>query len=253
MTGSKPVHTPIQQNHNLAFASGYVLRDMMKYRRLVGGLVYLTITRPDLVYAVHVLSQFMNEPRKEHWDAALRVVKYVKMNPSVGIVLKRDSDMQLRGYCDSDWARCPLTRRSLSGYIVSLGNSPISWRAKKQVTVSKSTAETEYRAMAAVTSELIWVKSFLASLGVFHMKPMRLFCDNQAAIHIARIPVFHDRTKHIEIDCHFVRQHLVNKTIATFHVRSKEQIADLFTKALGGEAYEHLLYKLGLGLPSAPT
>ncbi|XP_074271737.1 secreted RxLR effector protein 161-like [Silene latifolia] len=240
MAGAKTVYTPIPQRHNLALAKGYVLKDVMKYRRLVGRLVYLTITKPDLVYAVHILSQFVNEPRKEHWDAALRVVRYIKRNPSKGITLSKKASLQVQGYCDSDYANCPLTRRPLSGYFVSLGGSPISWRAKKQMTVAKSTAEAEYRAMAAVTSELLWIKSFLASLGVFHEKPMHLYYDNQAALHIAKNPVFHDRTKHIEIDFHFVRQHLVSNSINTFHPRNKEQIADLFTKALGGESFDHL-------------
>ncbi|KAK9677104.1 hypothetical protein RND81_11G121500 [Saponaria officinalis] len=253
MKGAKTAYTPIQQRHNLALAKGYVLKDIMKYRRLVGRLVYLTITRPDLVYAVHILSQFVNEPRKEHWEATLRVVRYIKRNPDKGITFKRNSDLQLKGFCDSDYASCPLTRRSLSGFFVSLGESPISWRAKKQVTVAKSTAEAEYRAMREATSELIWIKAFLASLGIFHKEPMLLYCDNQAAIHIAKHPVFHDRTKHMEVDCHFVRQHLVSNVINMFHVRSKEQIADLFTKALGGETFDHLQFKLGLGLPSAPT
>lgn len=164
MTGAKTTYTPIQQRHNLALAKGYVLRDIMKYRRLVGKLVYLTITRPDLVYAVHILSQFVNEPRKEHWEAALRVVRYIKRNPSKGIMFKRNSDLHIRGYCDSDYASCPLIRRSLSGYFVAIGQSPISWRTKKQMTVAKSTAEAEYRAMGAATSELIWIKAFLGSL-----------------------------------------------------------------------------------------
>ncbi|XP_074288055.1 secreted RxLR effector protein 161-like [Silene latifolia] len=164
MEGAKTVYTPIQSRHNLALAKGYVLKDIMKYRRLVGRLVYLTITRHDLVYAVHILSQFVNEPRKEHWEAALRVVRYIKRNPSKGITFNKNGDFQLKGYCDSDYASCPITRRSLSGYFVSIGRSPISWRAKKQVTVAKSAAEAEYRAMAAATSELIWLKSFLGSL-----------------------------------------------------------------------------------------
>ncbi|XP_074266995.1 uncharacterized protein LOC141590293 [Silene latifolia] len=203
MKGAKTACTPIQQRHGLALARGYVLKDVMKYRRLVGRLVYLTITRPGLVYAVHILSQFMNEPRKEHWEAGLRVVRYIKRNPSKGISFKKNSEFQIKGYCDSDYASCPLTRRSLSGYFVALGGIPISWRVKKQNTVALSTAEAEYRAMAKLASELVWIKSFMASLGVFHTQPMKVFCDNQAAIHIARNPVFHDRTKHIEIDCHF--------------------------------------------------
>ncbi|XP_074305192.1 secreted RxLR effector protein 161-like [Silene latifolia] len=225
----------------------------MKYRRLVGRLIYLTITRPDLVYAVHILSQFVHAPRKEHWDAVLRVTRYLKGNPGKGIVIDKSCDFKLKGYSDSDFAKCPLSRRSLTGYFVVFGNSPISWKAKKQTTVAKSTAEAEYRALAAVTSEVIWLKSFLASLGVSHAQSIELFCDNKAALHIAKNPVFHDRTKHIEIDCHFIRHHLVLGTISTSYIRSKEQIADLFTKALGGDAFRYLQSKLGIGLPSAPT
>ncbi|XP_074290566.1 secreted RxLR effector protein 161-like [Silene latifolia] len=178
----------MSQHHRLALARGDVLADVMKYRRLVGRLVYLTITRPNLVYVVHTLSQFVNEPRKEHWEAALRVVRYIKMNLSKGIIMKNDADLQIKGYCDSDYASCPLTRKSLSGYFVSLGESPVSWKAKKQATVAKSMAEAEYRVMAGATSELIWLKAFLTSLGVFHSKPMHLYCDNQAALHIAKKP-----------------------------------------------------------------
>ncbi|KAK9749036.1 hypothetical protein RND81_02G098500 [Saponaria officinalis] len=107
--------------------------------------------------------------------------------------------------------------------------------------------------MAAVTSELIWLKSFLSSLGIDHTHSMRVLCDNKSALHIAKNPVFHDRTKHIEVDCHFIRQHLTSKNIEASHVQSKEQIADLFTKALGGEVFVYLSRKLGIRSPNAPT
>ncbi|KAK9683885.1 hypothetical protein RND81_10G172100 [Saponaria officinalis] len=225
----------------------------MKYRRLVGRLIYLTITRPDLVYVVHILSQFVHALRKDHWDAVLRAIQYIKGSPGKGIVIERNSDLLLRGYSDSDHARCPLTRRSLTGYFVKLGNSPISWKARKQTTVAKSSAEAEYRALGAVTSEVIWIKSFLKSLGIDHSTPIELFCDNTSALHIAKNPVFHDRTKHIEVDCHFIRHHIVNKTISTSYIPSKDQVADIFTKALGGEAFRFLRSKLGISLPNAPT
>ena len=206
LLGARLVEFPMEENHKLALANGRLPNDPGMYRRLVGRLIYLTITRPDLTYVVHVLSQFMQSPREEHLDATYRVVQYLKKGPGQGIVLKVENDLQLYCYSDSDWASCPLTRRSISGCCVKLGTSPISWRCKKQGTISRSSAEAEYHSMAMVVSELTWLKSLLASLGVFHDKPMKLYCDNKVALHIAANPVFHERTKHIEIDCHFVRE-----------------------------------------------
>lgn len=204
----------------MALAKGEELKDASIYRRLVGRLIYLTITRPEISYSVHVLSQFAQAPRKEHLEAAIRVVRYLKGNPGQGILLCADNDLRLYAYCDSDWASCPITRRSVTGYFVKLGQSPVSWKTKKQSTVSRSSAEAEYRAMAAATSELIWLKSLLASLTVNHEGPMRLYCDSQSAIHIAANPIFHERTKHIEIDCHYVREQLQTGNIVTAHVRT---------------------------------
>lgn len=134
----------------------------------------------------------MQQPKDEHWEAALRVVRYLKGNPGQGVLLRADCNLTLYGYCDSDWASCPLTRRSLTGYFVLLGTSPISWKTKKQQTVSRSSAEAEYRSMATTVCELKWLKALLYDLGVSHSGPMRLHCDSQAALHIAANPVFHE-------------------------------------------------------------
>ncbi|KAK3035781.1 hypothetical protein RJ639_033510 [Escallonia herrerae] len=253
LSASKPAAFPMEQNHDLAFAGSPLLSDPGPYRRLIGRLVYLTITRPDICYAVHVLSQFMQSPRSQHWDAALRVLRYLKAAPGQGLFLPADSPLRIYAFCDSNWASCPLTQRSVTGYFVSLGNSPISWRTKKQPTVSRSSAEVEYRSMAVTTCKLTWLKSFLLSLGVHHDRPMRLFCDNQAALHIASNPVFHERTKHIEIDCHYVREQLLAGNISTAHVRIAQQVADIFTKALGRHQFHYLCGKLGIRNLFAPT
>ncbi|RVW45682.1 Retrovirus-related Pol polyprotein from transposon RE2 [Vitis vinifera] len=241
LLGAKPCGFPIEHNHRLGLVNGELMSNPKSYRRLVGRLIYLAVTRPDLAYSVHILSQFMQEPRIEHWEAALRVVRYLKGTPGQGILLRADSDLSLQGWCDSDWAACPVTRRSLSGWLVFLGQSPISWKTKKQHIVSRSSAEAEYRAMAAVTCELKWLKGLLLSLGVHHPKAIKLFCDSQSALHMAKNPVFHERTKHIEVDCHFVRDAITDGLIAPSYVPTVTQLADIFTKALGKKQFDYLL------------
>lgn len=168
LLGAIPAGTPLDQNHRLAVPAGSLLDNPDQYRRLVGRLIYLCYTRPELSYSVHTLSQFMQHPRVEHWEAALRVVRFLKGNPGQGIWLARNCDLQLHGWCDSDWVGCPVTRRSVTGWMVQLGNSPISWKTKKQHTVSRSSAEAEYRSMATTTCELKWLKGILSDLGIVH-------------------------------------------------------------------------------------
>lgn len=251
--GAKPAIVPIEQNHKLALSTDRGMEYPERYRRLVGRLIYLTITRPELSYAVHTLAQFMQDPRVNHWDAALRVVRYLKGRPGQGILLHSDSNLQLHAYCDSDWASCPVTRRSLTGYFVLLGGSPIAWKTKKQHTVSRSSAEAEYRSMATTCAELKWLKGLLHFLGIPHERPMRLFCDSQAALHIAANPVFHERTKHIEIDCHFIRDEIQKGAIATSYVWTRDQLADILTKALGRPQFDRFLRKSGILDLHAPT
>lgn len=253
LLGSKPVSTPLEQNHKLAIDEGDFFGDPQGYRRLVGRLVYLTFTRPELTYAVNMLAQFMQHPRTKHWDAATRVVRYLKGCPGQGIFLSADSDLQLTAYCDSDWSTCPMTRRSVSGFIVMLGNSPVAWKTKKQDIVSHSSAEAEYRSMGFTTRELKWNRELLSCFGVSHKQAMRLYCDNKAALHIAANPVFHERTKHIENDCHFIRDEIQNGSLTTAHLRTTEQLADIFTKALGSQQFTYLRCKLGIRDLHAPT
>lgn len=181
------------------------------------------------------------------------MVRYLKGTLGQGILLRADSPLHLTGWCDSDWNGCPLTRRSLTGYVVQLGSSLVSWRTQKQDTVSRSSAEAEYRAMAEVLCELKWLKSLLKEFGISHDQPMTIKCDSQAAIHISANPVFHERTKHVESDCHFVRDDLVAGIIETTHVPSASQLADILTKALGRKEFDIFLYKLGIRDLHAPT
>ncbi|KAG7552999.1 Retrotransposon Copia-like N-terminal [Arabidopsis thaliana x Arabidopsis arenosa] len=251
--GARPAHTPLETDHHLATDDGPFLSDPKPYRRLVGRLLYLLHTRPELSYSVHVLSQFMQTPRMAHFDAALRIIRFLKGSPGQGILLKASKDLTLEVYCDSDFQTCPLTRRSLSAYVTLLGGSPISWKTKKQDTVSHSSAEAEYRAMSVALREIKWLRKLLKDLGIEQSAPARLFCDNKAALHIAANPVFHERTKHIESDCHSVRDAVRDGVITTHHVRTEEQLADIFTKALGRSQFLYLMSKLGVQNLHTPT
>ncbi|XP_019100765.1 PREDICTED: uncharacterized protein LOC109132819 [Camelina sativa] len=246
LLGAQPVSHPIEQNHHLATATGALLPDLFRYRRLVGRLIYLGVTRPDLSYAIHLLSQFKHAPRVEHWEAARRVVCYLKSNPGQGILLCSGTDLRLTAWCDADHNGCPLTRRSLTAWFIQLGGSPVSWKTRKQDVVSRSSCEAEYRAMAKTVCELLWLRDVLVSMGVDCSAPVSLYCDNESAIHLSKNPVFHERTKHIESDCHFIRDEIVRGVIAPQHVSTKVQLADILTKALGRKEFDDFKLKVGI-------
>ncbi|KAK3027672.1 hypothetical protein RJ639_041909 [Escallonia herrerae] len=154
LLGVHPDKFSMEQNLKLTPTDGILLSDPTKYRRRVGRLIYLTVTRPDIVYSVRTLSQFMHEPRKPHWNAAIRILKYIKGNPGQGLLFPSTNNLALKAFCDSDWGGCRITRRSVTGYCIFLENSLVSWKSKKQANVSRSLAEAEYRAMTNTCLEL---------------------------------------------------------------------------------------------------
>ncbi|XP_019184766.1 PREDICTED: uncharacterized protein LOC109179729 [Ipomoea nil] len=225
MLACKPASTPIEVSHQLNPNTGELLADPSTYGRLVGRQLYLTVTRSDITYVVTLFSQFMSAPRDMHWQAALRVVRYLKNSTDLGILLSTHSSLKLHAYCDVDWASCPTTRCTTTRYCTFLGTSSLSWRTKKQTTVSRSSSEAQYRVMANAASEITWLQLLLSELDI-PIHPAQLHCDNQASLHIANNPVFHERTKHVEIDYHFVREKINDGTLHTTFVPSNQQLGN---------------------------
>jgi hypothetical protein len=222
------------------------MEDPASYRRLVGKMMYLTITRPDITYAVNRLCQFTSAPKESHMKAAHKVLHYVKGTVGTGLFYSADCDMTLQAYTDADWASCRDTRRSTSGFCMFLGTSLISWKSKKQQTASHSSAESEYRAMEFAVREVAWLVNLLREFQAPQLKSVAFFCDSTAAIHIANNAVFHERTKHVELDCHILRDKVMSGLIKTLHLKTDQQVADVFTKPLFPTQFKALVGKMAL-------
>ncbi|KAJ1685430.1 hypothetical protein LUZ63_016820 [Rhynchospora breviuscula] len=232
MANAQPVSTPMAVNTSLSKYDGEPFHDPKLYRAVVGALQYITITRPDITFPVNKCSQFMHSPTSAHWTSVKRILRYLKGSVDHGLLLKPYDSPLLHAYTDSDWAGCPDDRRSTSAFCIYLGPNLISWSSKKQPTVSKSSTEAEYRSLALAGAELIWVQYILHELHITLPQPPVLWCDNIGATYLASNPMFHARTKHVEIDFHFIRERVVNKQLVVKFIPSKDQIADGLTKGL---------------------
>ena len=220
--------------------------DSTQYRIIVGALQYLTLTRPDISFSVNKVCQFLHAPTTSHWTAVKRILRYIKGTLNIGLTFRRSSSTLLSAFSDADWAGCPDDRKSTGGFAMFFGPNLISWKARKQATVSRSSTEAEYKAVADATTEIIWVEELLRELGVKLKQRPCLWCDNLGATYLSANPVFHARTKHIEIDFHFVRERVANKLLDIRFISSKDQVADGFTKALPVKSLEAFRSNLNL-------
>ncbi|CAM8988175.1 unnamed protein product [Rhodiola kirilowii] len=215
------------------------------YRSIVGGLQYLTLTRPDISFAVNKVCQFLHDPKSTHWSAVKRILRYVQGTIHHGLTIQPLLSCTLSAFSDSDWAGDIDDRRSTGGYAVFLGSNLIAWSAKKQTTVSRSSTESEYKAVADTTAEIIWIEGLLKELNIQYNSPV-LWCDNIGATYLSTNPVFHARTKHIEIDYHFVRERVARKLLHIRFISSKHQLADIFTKPLPQPQFKECIRNLNL-------
>jgi hypothetical protein len=257
LTDSKIVSTPLELNVKLNTTDGEPLSDATLYRQLVGSLINLTVTRPDLAYAVHLVSQFLSALCSTHYAAVLRaavlcILRYIKGTLFHGLHFLAQFSLKLRAYADADWAGDSTDRRSTTGYCFLLDSSLISWCSKKQSVVARSNTEAEYRALADATSELLWLRWLLTDMGASQTTSTPIHCDNHNAIHIAHNDVFYERTKHIEIDCHFIRHHLQQSALHLLSISSKDQLADVFTKSYPPGCLRDLVFKLKMASSSPP-
>ncbi|XP_057803015.1 secreted RxLR effector protein 161-like [Salvia miltiorrhiza] len=246
MVDCKPCATPMTPATKLSKEGGVLFDDPTMYRSTVGALQYLTITRPDIAYSVNKLSQFLAAPTTLHWTACKRLLRYLKGTASLRLSFKPSATSQIIGYSDADWAGSVDDRRSTGGHCIYLGSNLITWSAKKQDVVSRSSAESEYRSLANATTDIVWLHALCSELGLTLQSPSKLWCDNISALALAGNPVFHTRTKHIEVDIHYIRDKIKDGTIEVGYVPSNDQIADLLTKPLADTRFCALRDKLNL-------
>ncbi|KAJ9552888.1 LOW QUALITY PROTEIN: hypothetical protein OSB04_016933 [Centaurea solstitialis] len=235
MVSCNPCSTPADTKIKLA-VDGEPVSDPTLYRSLAGALQYLTFTRPDIAYAVQQVCLFMHDPRLPHFNALKRILRYLKGTLSHGLHIKASAVDRLVAYSDADWAGCPTTRRSTSGFCVYVGDNLA-----------------EYRGIANVVAETAWLRNLLIELYCPLSRATVVFCDNVSAMYLASNPVQHQRTKHVEIDLHFVRERFVIVHVRVLHVPSAYQYADIFTKGLPTSLFLDFRNSLNIRLPPDQT
>lgn len=246
MTDCKPMPTPLPQRIEVIDDS--LFEEPTYFRSLAGKLQYLTITRPDIQYAVNLVCQRMHAPTVTDFGLLKRVLRYLKGTMEHGLRIMKSADLSLMAYCDSDWGGCQETKRSTTGFCTILGSNLVSWSAKRQDTVSRSSTEAEYRALAETAQEITWISQLLRDLNVSQDRATLLLCDNLSAVYLSTNPALHKKSKHFDRDWHYIREQVALGLIETRHIPAELQVADIFTKPLPRKEFVHLRGKLGVGV-----
>ncbi|XP_021995975.1 uncharacterized mitochondrial protein AtMg00810-like [Helianthus annuus] len=255
LSHAKSVTSPITTTAHLSLGDSPLYENPVRYRQVVGALQYVTISRPDITFAVNKVCQFMHSPTENHWSAVKRILRYLQGTFTYGLLIQQTSGSTLHAYTDvhnsslnafsdADWAGCPDDRRSTGGFAIYLGSNLISWSARKQRTVSRSSTEAEYKALADTVAELTWLEALLQELQVPMTSVPVLWCDNLGATYLSANPIFHARTKHVEVDFHFVREKVAKGKLSVQFISTHDQIADIFTKPLSSQRFADLRSKL---------
>ncbi|KAI5318095.1 hypothetical protein L3X38_037803 [Prunus dulcis] len=246
MDTCKPCSTPSKPHHQVLKDEGTPLPNPTLFRSIVGALQYLTFTRPDIAFAVNTVCQFMHSPTDVHLSLVKRIIRYLQGTLQFGVTFSLGS-MVLSGYCDADWAGDPNTCRSTTGYVVFLGSNPISWSSKKQASVSRSSTEAEYRALAHCAADISWIRQVLCDLHMIVPEAPLLHSDNLSALALSANPIFHSRIKHLDVDFHFIRERVQSKDLIVQYVPTDEQVADILTKGLHSPIFIKHCSNLSLG------
>ncbi|CAM8879729.1 unnamed protein product [Rhodiola kirilowii] len=237
--GSRHMNTPSSPNESFTKDDASPKMDATRYRGMIGSLLYLTISRPDIMFSVCQCARFQAKPRESHVKAVKRILRYLKGTEKLVLWYPRVKSLRLEGFTDADFAGDKTDRKSTSGLAQFLGSCLVSWSSKKQV---------EYVAAAACCAQILWLQNQLSDFNL-HFDQVPIFCDNTSAISIAKNLVLHGKTKHIEIKHHFIRDYVEKELVTINFCRSEDQVADIFTKALHREAFEKLRMELGLMSP----
>ena len=246
MDNCNPVATPMELGVKLSKFEGGEAVEANSYRSMVGSLRYLTCTRPDIAFAVGVASRYMSDPRHSHLKAVKRIMRYLKGTEDLGMFYSKSDKFELTGFVDSDWCGDIDDRKSTTGFAFYMGGTTFTWSSKKQPIVTMSTCEAEYVAAAHCVCHAIWLRNLLHDMKVPQHEPTEIRVDNKSAIELAKNPGDHERTKHIDVRFHFIREHIKDETIRVVHVQSNDQAADILTKALPKPSFEKGKRMLGM-------
>ncbi|GJR84459.1 retrovirus-related pol polyprotein from transposon TNT 1-94, partial [Tanacetum coccineum] len=245
MESCDPVGTPMEIKDKLDLDQNGSLVDATKYRSMIGALMYLTSSRPDIVHATCLCARYQAKPTEKHLKEVKRIFRYLRGTVNMGLWYTKDSGFELTGFSDADYAGCKDTFKSTSGGAQFLGEKLVSWSSKKQDYTTLSTAEAEYVSLSACCAQVLWMRTQLTDYG-FQFNKIPIYCDSKSAIAISCNPVQHSRTKHIAVRYHFIKEHIEKGTIELYFVKTDYQLADLFTKALPVDRFNYLVRRLGM-------